>query len=108
MIMASAQHTICKKMNHHRGYHGALNVTTISNKGVPYITQFRDYMANQFSNDQLLLKGVFSFIVDTGCSYSYSPFKEDFETLTPLEKPITLKGVVVDILCTHAIHQHKG
>ena len=101
-IQSSSQHELRKQMHKHRSYNGVLNQATLSRKPVPYITQFRDHLVNKLEEDTLLFKGIFSFIVDTGCSCSCSPFKEDFETLMLLEKPITLNGVVGEVQCTHA------
>ena len=46
-------------------------------------------------------EGTFHFIVDTGCYCAAPPFKEDFEELIELPKPITLSGITSDTKVTH-------
>ena len=40
-----------------------------------------------------LIDGAFTCIVDSGCSTSATPYKEDFEHLTTLNKPVELNGI---------------
>ena len=47
-----------------------------------------------------LVKGYFQFIVDTGCSTSCTPHKEDFEELVEHKSPITLHRITGDQTCT--------
>ena len=47
------------------------------------------------------MEDCFSFIVDTGCSCSCSPIKEDFKQLVKLPTPITLKGITGEVICKY-------
>ena len=60
----------------------------------------KDYLTEQYAEQEPLMKGFFTYIVDTGCSCSCTPDINGFETLIDLKEPITLKGVTGDIECT--------
>ena len=64
-----------------------------------------DYAASVLTQYDLI-EGAFHFIVDTGCSTSASPCKEDFESLHPLDKPITLHGIARDSTVTQGGIMH--
>ena len=61
----------------------------------------RDYAIRLQDNCLHVAEGAFHFIVDTGCSCTASPFKEDFEELILLPKPITLSGIAGNAKVTH-------
>ena len=46
------------------------------------------------------MKGSFTYIVDTGCSFSCTPDINDFASVVDIKEPIILKGVTGDIECT--------
>ena len=83
------------KLKKHRNFMGHLNV-----KHVPDIGPVEDYLVNDLHNKTNLVDGAFTFIVDTGCACSCSPFEADFEYLNTLDQPITLKGVTGEQVCT--------
>jgi len=56
------------------------------------IAALRDHV-HLLGDSLSLLDGAFHVIVDTGCTNSASPFKEDFEELKTLPKPIKLHGI---------------
>jgi hypothetical protein len=57
------------------------------------LKSLKEYTKDRLSHTHDLLEGAFHVIVDTGCSTSASPCKEDFEDLSPLDRPVTLTGV---------------
>ena len=66
------------------------------------LDSLRDYAASALVSQYDLVDGAFHFIVDTGCSTSASPHKEDFESLFDLAKPITLHGIAGNSQVTQA------
>ena len=48
-----------------------------------------------------VLKGSFQFVVDTGCTTTTTPHREDFENFVKLDKPVTLQGIAGDQEVTH-------
>ena len=60
----------------------------------------KDYLTEQYAEQEPLMEGSFTYIVDTGCSCSCTPDINDFESVVDLKEPITLKGVNGDIECT--------
>ena len=89
-------------MKEHRTFLGLLDTKSVLHAPVPHIESLKAYLEHEFVAKDNLLEGCFSYIVDTGCSCSYSPHKEDFESLKTLKAPITLKGVAGDAHCTQA------
>jgi hypothetical protein len=57
------------------------------------LKSLKEYTKDRLSHTHDLLDGALHVIVDTGCSTSASPCKEDFEDLSPLDRPVTLTGV---------------
>ena len=53
----------------------------------------KEYTNNGFAEQHELVKGAFHCIVDSGCSTLTTPYREDFECLGPLNKPVTLNGI---------------
>ena len=53
----------------------------------------KEYCKEGFSENNDLIEGAFHMIVDSGCSISASPVKEDFEKLVDLHKPVEVKGI---------------
>jgi hypothetical protein len=75
----------------HSNYMGLVLPSMITDPLI--LDSLRDYAANTLVNQYDLIDGAFHFIVDTGCSTSASPHKEDFESLFELGKPVTLHGI---------------
>ena len=98
LLHTSSEHSLHKKMSKLCSFLGVIDTKQLS---FTPDTLLRDYLVNEFTHKDELLPGCFSYIVDTGCSCSCSPHKDDFETLSPLPTPITLKGVAGDAICTH-------
>ena len=65
------------------------------------IDTLHDYASEVLNTANVIIDGAFHFIVDTGCSLSASPHKEDFETLEPLPRPVTLCGIAGNSTVTH-------
>jgi hypothetical protein len=70
------------------------------------LDSLREYAATALVTQHDLIDGTFHFIVDTGCSTSASPYKEDFESLFDLPKPITLQGIAGNSQVTQAGMMH--
>ena len=84
-----------QSLRKHRTFHGTLDVKRVSN-----LDPVKDFLLNEFNDKYNLIKGVHTFIVDSGCGCSCSPDKKDFKSLKPLPKPIILKGVTGEQECT--------
>ena len=66
------------------------------------IKTLRDYFVDRgFAAQHDLIEGAFHCIVDSGCSTSASPHKEDFEDIGPLSRPVTLNGIAGNSTVTH-------
>jgi hypothetical protein len=78
-------------MRQHCSYAGYVAPSQVKDPVV--LKTLKEYVKEQFTWSHDLLTDGFHVIVDTGCSTSASPFKEDFETLGPLKKPVTLTGI---------------
>ena len=57
------------------------------------IQTLHEYVNSHMTDTLSSIEGAFHVIVDTGCSNSASPFKEDFEKLVTLDPPIKLYGI---------------
>ena len=92
------QETVLKQqLKTHVNVMGHLNAKQLP---VPTLTPLQDYLKNDIHNKHDFIEGAFTYIVDTGCACSCSPYKEDFETLEDLPQPITLKGVTGEQVCS--------
>ena len=82
----------CKHMQRKRCFMGHVVPSLVTDPLV--LDSLRDY--HSMHNQQTMIDGSFQFIVDTGCSTSASPCKDDFEELIQLPKPVTLHGIAGD------------
>jgi hypothetical protein len=78
---------------------GFFNPSVISDLVI--LGPLRDYYSIMFDDHYNVIEGSFHFIVDTGCSTSASPHKEDFSKLWELPRPITLHGITENSSVTH-------
>ena len=102
LINTTKEHKLHQQMKEHRTFLGLLDTKSVLHAPVPHIESLKAYLEHEFVDKDNLLEGCFSYIVDTGCSCSCSPHKEDFEQLHTLKSPITLKGVLGEVTCTQA------
>ena len=88
-------------MKRHRAYHGAIDTSQPGLSSLPTMATVKEYLNTELVDKFDLIKDCFFFLVDSGCSYSCSPHKEDFKALHKLPKPVQLKGITGDILCEY-------
>ena len=98
-IWTSSAYALKTTLQSHCSYLGMLDACTVCN--TPAISPLQDYLANDFKLKSKMLPGCLHFIVNTGCSISCSPDHKDFESIQPLAKPITMKGVTGDVVCEY-------
>ena len=77
---------------------GHLDTRNLEN--LPLFDNVLEYREKELHPKFDLIPGIISFIMDSGCGCSCSPFEEDFEFLQDLPKPVTLQGVTGDQTCT--------
>ena len=78
-------------MKRNSSYAGFISPSRVKDPVV--LKTLKEYAKERLSHTHDLLDGAFHVIIDTGCSTSASPYKEDFESLGPLRKPVTLTGI---------------
>ena len=86
-------------LRHHRNHMGFVQPSLLHN--MPIIDALRVHLNQVVDPAFEALKGAFQFVVDTGCTTTATPFKEDFEKLVKLEHPVTLHGIAGDQEVTH-------
>ena len=73
-----------KQLKPHVNFAGNLNTSTLS---PPKLKLLKDYLVNEINDKTQLVDGAFTFIVDSGCACSCSPYPEDFEFLKDHPQP---------------------
>ena len=98
ILQGKTAYQLRSKLRKHRTFTGTLNYKNI--QSLPVLESLRGNLSDKHRGTHALLSNTHTFIVDSGCSCSCSPHKEDFENLTKLDKPITLHGVTGETTCT--------
>ena len=79
IISGSVDLAVHKVLKRQRNFMGFVNPSAVQDPAV--IGPLHDYHTIMFDNHFNLIEGSFHFIVDTGCSMSCTPHKEDFSKL---------------------------
>ena len=75
-INTSSENTLSMKLRMKRLFLGVVDTQKLSTMNPSIIGSLQTYLTTDFISKDSLLKGSFSFIVDTGCSCSCSPSRE--------------------------------
>lgn len=97
VILTSAERALQHQL-HPLRHMGCVIPSAIHSPVVLEALQERALHVNELVNG---LEGAFQVIVDTGCTNTATPCKEDFEICTALDKPVKLHGIAGNQDVTH-------
>ena len=99
MVHAGTDESFRRYMKKRCCFHGYATPSSITDPDM--LKTLKEYLQEDFQGNYNLIEGAFHCIVDTGCSTSASPHREDFETYEELKRPVVLHGINGTSTVTH-------